>query len=119
MKKTTVKQIKPRTRRPSVQEDPSTIDTLKDVNTDIKKVDGYWDYQSEVYQELENRHNPSDDIITISGIVDTAQQVAEDLDWAKEQLEALLDQKTAILEKNRSSYESYEFRSFTKPVLKK
>jgi len=112
-----INEVKIRSIRPKVTSDLKTIKSLSDVNPIIKSVYRFYDDQSKAYNELRALHSNADhDIITISGIVDMATVVEEDLEWSSDKLTNLFDRKRELIEDNRSQIEDYEFKTIPKPT---
>lgn len=108
----------PRTRRPATSDVPSTITTLMDVNSEITQVGTYYDHQYKVYRQCKSDFDSRKPLVIISGMVDTAEVLEKDLDWAKDKLTALYAAKKAFLEANEDHYTSFVFKEFAKPVMK-
>ena len=110
--------IKKRTRRPKI-EDPATLSSITKLNDAVSSVDTYFRDQNKAYQKLKSLREETGDenIVLVSGIVETAKQVEDDLTWSSSKMEELFSKKKELVEKNKDSYLDYKFKEFTQPVL--
>ncbi|MBC8255790.1 MAG: hypothetical protein H8E85_00590 [Candidatus Marinimicrobia bacterium] len=116
----TINDIKTRSRRPKVKDPVTEYSTVKDVTDVIVSVDSYFDDQVTAYTDLQELRKLTDDsnIVLVSGIVEKAEDIQSDIEWASETLESVFTHKKNLYEKNRDHFLQYEFKTFTKPTLK-
>ena len=111
--------IKTRSRRPRVNEDVYEYATVKEVNELTHSMGSFFDDQQKAYGELKDlRTNSGDnDIVMVSGIVEKAEAVESDLNWAVDKLNCLNTRKKTLYSENEAHYLGYEFKEFSKPSL--
>ena len=110
--------VEPRIRRPQVKQ-LADYSTIKSINGAISTLDGFFDHQRNAYMSLQDQREetPDENIITVSGIIEYADKVEEDLDWTTNQLQDLFDKKKKLIEKNSDSYLAYKFKTYSKPAF--
>ena len=111
--------IKTRSRRPRVNEDVYEYATVKEVNEVTDSMGSFFDDQQKAYGELKDlRTNSGDnDIVMVSGIVEKAEAVESDLNWAVDKLNCLNTRKKTLYSENKDHYLEYEFKEFIKPII--
>jgi len=114
-----INEIKTRSRRPRVNEDVGEYTTVKEVNEVTVSMGSFFDDQHHAYDELRELRKSSseDDIVLVSGIVEKAEEVEDDLNWAEDTLNSLNTRKKNLYSENQEHYLDYEFKEFTKPLI--
>ena len=114
----TLKKIKIRSRRPKLEE-PVGYNSISKLNDAVNSLDLYFKDQNQAYQKLKTlrEETPDEHLVLVSGIVETAKQVEDDLTWSSSKMEELFSKKKELVEKNKDSYLDYQFAEFTKPVF--
>ena len=111
-------EIKTRQRRPKVEE-PADYALIGKLNDAVNSLDSYFRDQNNAYQKLKTlREETSDEnLVMVSGIVETAEIVEDDLNWSTTTLTDLFSRKKELVEQNKGTYLAYKFKEFTQPVL--
>ena len=114
----TLNEVKVRARRPKVVE-PVGYNSISKLNDAVNSLGLYFRDQNKAYQKLKSLREETGDenIVLVSGIVETAKQVEDDLTWSSSKMEELFSKKKELVEKNKDSYLDYKFKEFTQPVL--
>jgi hypothetical protein len=114
----TLKKIKIRSRRPKLEE-PVGYNSISKLNDAVNSLDLYFKDQNQAYQKLKSlrEETPDEHLVLVSGIVETAKQVEEDLQWSTSTLTDLFGRKKELVEDNKETYLDYQFAEFTKPVF--
>ena len=116
--KMTLNEVKVRTRRPKIEE-PVGYNSISKLNADVDSMDSYFKDQIKAYEKLKTLREeaPDENLVLVSGIVETAKAVEEDLNWSTSTLTGLFSRKKELVEQNRETYLDYQFTEFTKPVF--
>lgn len=116
--KMTLNEVKVRTRRPKIEEPIGYISITK-LNADVDSMDSYFKDQIKAYEKLKalREEAPDENLVLVSGIVETAKAVEEDLNWSTSTLTGLFSRKKELVEQNKDNYLDYQFAEFTKPVF--
>ena len=114
-----ITEIRTRSRRPKVADPITDYSSVKDLTETVVSVESYFEDQNNAYKELGDLRNDTDDekIVLVSGIVEKAEDVEADIEWASETLNLLYTQKKDLYKKNINHYLGYEFKTFTKPTV--
>ena len=114
----TLNEVKVRTRRPKIEEPIGYISITK-LNADVDSMDSYFKDQHKAYKNLKTlrENTPNENLVLVSGIVETAGIVEGDLTWSSSKMTELFSKKKELVEKNKESYLDYQFKEFTKPVI--
>jgi hypothetical protein len=118
LKKMTLNDVKVRTRRPKVVE-PVGYNSISKLNDAVNSLNLYFRDQNKAYKKLETlrEETPDENLVLVSGIVETAKEVEEDLQWSTSTLTDLFGRKKELVENNKETYLDYQFAEFTKPVF--
>ena len=111
-------EIKTRQRRPKVKE-PADYALIGKLNDAVNSLDSYFNDQYNAYENLKTlrEDTPNENLVLVSGIVETAEIVEEDLNWSTSTLTGLFFRKKELVEQNKDTYLNYQFAEFTKPVF--
>ena len=114
----TLNEVKVRTRRPKV-EDPAGLTSISQLNVVVGSLESYFKDQHKAYKNLKTlrENTPDENLVLVSGIVETAGIVEGDLTWSSSKMTELFSKKKELVEKNKESYLDYQFKEFTKPVI--
>jgi hypothetical protein len=116
--KMTLNEVKVRTRRPKV-EDPAGLTSISQLNVVVGSLESYFKDQHKAYKNLKTlrEDTSNENLVLVSGIVETAEGVEGDLIWSSSKMTELFSKKKELVEKNKDSYLDYKFKEFTQPVL--
>ncbi len=111
-------EIKTRQRRPKVEE-PADYALIGKLNDAVNSLDSYFRDQNNAYQKLKTlrEETSNENLVMVSGIVETAEIVEDDLNWSTTTLTDLFSRKKELVEQNKGTYLAYKFKEFTQPVL--
>ena len=114
----TLKKIKIRSRRPKLEE-PVGYNSISKLNDAVNSLDLYFRDQNKAYQKLKSlrEETPDENLVLVSGIVETAKQVEEDLQWSTSTLTDLFGRKKELVEQNKDTYLDYQFVEINEPVF--
>ena len=114
----TLNEVKVRTRRPKV-EDPAGLTSISQLNVVVGSLESYFKDQNNAYQKLKTlREETSDEnLVMVSGIVETAEIVEDDLNWSTTTLTDLFSRKKELVEQNKDTYLDYQFVEINEPVF--
>ena len=114
----TLKKIKIRSRRPKLEE-PVGYNSISKLNDAVNSLDLYFKDQNQAYQKLKSlrEETPDEHLVLVSGIVETAKQVEEDLQWSTSTLTDLFGRKKELVEQNKDTYLDYQFVEINEPVF--
>ena len=114
----TLKKIKIRSRRPKLEE-PVGYNSISKLNDAVNSLDLYFKDQNQAYQKLKSlrEETPDEHLVLVSGIVETAKQVEEDLLWSTSTLTDLFGRKKELVEQNKDTYLDYQFVEINEPVF--
>ena len=114
----TLNEVKVRTRRPKVVE-PVGYNSISKLNDAVNSLDLYFKDQKKAYKKLKTlrEETPDENLVLVSGIVETAKEVEEDLQWSTSTLTGLFSRKKELVEQNKDTYLDYQFVEINKPVF--
>ena len=115
----TINEIKTRSRRPKAKDNVIEYTALKELNDITGTIGNYFDDQRTAYDELRELRNITNDenIVLVSGIVERAEEVEGDLEWAVNTLKGLNSRKEKLFSENKEHFLKYKFKEFSKPSL--
>ena len=110
--------IKVRARRPKVEE-PIGYNSISKLNDDVNSLNLYFRDQNKAYQKLKSlrEETPDENLVLVSGIVEMAKEVEEDLQWSTSTLTGLFSRKKELVEQNKDTYLDYQFAEINEPVF--
>jgi len=114
----TLKKIKIRSRRPKLEE-PVGYNSISKLNDAVNSLGLYFRDQNKAYQKLKSlrEETPDENLVLVSGIVETAKEVEEDLQWSTSTLTGLFSRKKELVEQNKDTYLDYQFVEINEPVF--
>ena len=114
----TLKKIKIRSRRPKLEE-PVGYNSISKLNDAVNSLNLYFKDQKKAYKKLKTlrEETPDENLVLVSGIVEMAKDVEEDLLWSTSTLTGLFSRKKELVEQNKDTYLDYQFAEINEPVF--